>query len=446
MEPAKLPAAAADEAQELLRRLLRIDTTNPPGHERAAAELCAEVLRADGLEPVLLEKAPGRTNLVCRRKGKGGKAPLLLTAHLDVVPAGEGWTHPPFGGVEADGFLWGRGAIDMKNHAAAAVTILRHLEREGIALDRDVIVALVADEETGCEYGSDFLVAQHPELVRAEWALGEIGGFTLHLEGKRFYPIQVAQKGALWLKATARGEMGHGSMPRDSSAVGTLTAALAKLAAQRLPLHPPAATRAFLEAVGRELPLHKRLAFGLLLSPTLGPKLLAKLPDRALARTLGAVLANTATPTVLRAGEKTNVIPAVAEAEIDGRTLPGPDGAKLLEELRAIVGDELELTPIRTLPALEAPIDSELFALLAATIRRHDPAGIPVPYMIPGFTDGFAFAKLGAKFYGFAPVQLPSDPPLKFAELYHNVDERIPIAGFRWGVGVLWDAVTTFCR
>ncbi len=439
-----LPPEVEDEALALLRTLLRIDTTNPPGHERPAAEACAEALRADGLEPELLESAPGRANLVCRLRGTGELPPLMLTAHLDVVPAGEGWTHPPFAAEEHDGFLWGRGAVDMKNHAAASVAVLRAAKRLGAKLRRDLVLALVADEEAGCALGSEWLVATHPEKVKAEYALGEIGGFTLHLEGQRFYPIQVGQKGALWMKARARGEMGHGSMPRDASAVGTLAAAVARLAATRLPMHPPRATRLFVEAVRRRLPFGKRLAMGALLSPTLGPRVLARLPDRALARTFAAVLANTAVPTMLRAGEKINVIPAVAEAEIDGRTLPGPDGGKLLEELRAVLGPEIELEVTRELPALEVSTETPLFAALGEAVRRGDPDGIPVPYMIPGFTDGFAFARNGTTYYGFAPLRLPASPPVKFAELYHNVDERIPVDGFRWGVRVLWDAVTSF--
>lgn len=439
-----LPRDLEDEAVALLVDLVRLDTSNPPGRERPAAERCAEALRRDGLDPLLLEGAPGRTNLLCRWAGTGARAPLMITAHLDVVPPGPGWLHPPFAGEVHEGFLWGRGTVDMKHHAAAGVTVLRSLARANRRLARDVLLVLVADEEAGCTWGSEWLVANHPDLVRAEYALGEIGGFNLPMGSTRFYPIQVAQKSAVWIRARTRGESGHGSMPRESSAVGHLAAALARLTAGHLPFHAPRATREFLEAVARHQGGARALAMRGLLSPALAPRILARLPDRALARTLHAVLANTATPTILRAGERLNVIPTVAEADLDARALPGDDGAELLQELRSVLGSEVELEVIRSLPALEARSDTPLFAALAGAIRRADPEGVPVPYMIPGYTDGFAFAKNGTVWYGFAPVRLPDDPPVKFAELYHNANERIPVEGFRWGVRVLHDAVVTF--
>ena len=440
----ELPRDLEEEAVALLADLVRIDTSNPPGRERPAAERCAEALRREGVDPVLLEGAPGRTNLLCRWAGAGTKPPLMITAHLDVVPAGDGWLHPPFGAEIHDGFLWGRGAVDMKHHAAAGVTVLRTLARSGRRLARDVLLVLVADEEAGCTWGSEWLMANHPDLVRAEFALGEIGGFTLPMGGTRFYPIQVAQKGAVWIRARTRGESGHGSMPREDSAVGRLATALARLTATQLPFHAPRTTRAFVEATARHLGRTRKLAMKALLRPALAPRILARLPDRALARTLHAVLANTATPTILRAGDRLNVIPSVAEADLDARILPGDDGAALFEELRAVLGSEVELEVIRSLPPLEARSDTPLFAALSGAIRRADPEGVPVPYMIPGYTDAFAFAKNGTVWYGFTPLRLPEEPPVKFAELYHNANERIPLDGFRWGLKVLLDAVVSF--
>jgi len=438
-----IPPELEQEALDLLVALLRIDTSNPPGNERPAALHCADELRREGLEPVLLEGAKDRTNLVCRWKGTGEAAPLLLTAHLDVVPAGDGWTHPPFGGEIHDGFVWGRGAIDMKHHAAMSVTVLRALARAGRRLKRDVILALVADEETGCDWGSAWLVANHPELVRAEYALGEIGGFTLHMEGKRFYPIQIAQKGVLWIEARAKGEAGHGSMPREKSAVGDLSGAISRIATTPLPTHRPAATAAFIDGVADALGGVKGGLMRGLLVPRLAPLILRALPDRALARTLRAVLSNTASPTVLTAGEKINVIPATATALIDGRPLPGPAGRQLLEELRELAGPDVELLVQREADALEFSHETPLFESLAAAIRRADPEGIPVPYMVPGFTDALAFSQVGATWYGFAPLRLPEG--VAFSELFHNADERIPVEGFRFGLRLLFDAVQDFC-
>jgi acetylornithine deacetylase/succinyl-diaminopimelate desuccinylase-like protein len=440
----ELPRDLEEEAVTLLADLVRIDTSNPPGRERPAAERCAEALRRDGLDPLLLEGAPGRTNLLCRWKGTGARPPLMLTAHLDVVPAGDGWLHPPFGAEIHDGFLWGRGAVDMKHHAAACVTVLRTLARAGRRLARDVLLVLVADEEAGCTWGSEWLVANHPELVRAEYALGEIGGFTLRMGKTRLYPIQVAQKGAVWIRARTRGPSGHGSMPKEGSAVGRLAAALGRLARSHLPYHTPRTTRDFLEEVARHVGGPRALALRAMASPALAPRILARLPDRSLARSLHAVLANTAVPTILRAGERLNVIPTVAEADLDTRTLPGDDGAAVFDELRAILGEGVELEVIRSLPALETRSDTPMYEALADAIRRADPGGVPVPYMIPGFTDGFAFAKNGTVWYGFAPIRFPEEPPVRFAELYHNANERIPVDGFRWGVRVLLDAVCSF--
>jgi len=438
-----LPPDLEEDALRLLVELLRIDTTNPPGDERPAAEVCAARLRADGLEPVLLEGAPRRTNLVCRWAGTDEERPLLLTAHLDVVEAKDGWSRPPFAGEIHDGFVWGRGAIDMKHHAAMCVTVMRALARSGVRLRRDVILALVADEEAGCDLGSTWLVENHPELVRAEYALGEIGGFTLHLEGKRFYPIQVAQKGVLWIRARTQGEPGHGSMPREESAVGVLAAAVSRLSKGTMPVHATAASLGFLRTVGRAIGGVKGAALRALASPALAPTILRAIPDRSLARSLRAVLSNTANPTVLRAGDKINVIPGEAEALIDGRSLPGHAGARILEELRAALGPGVTLTVLREARALEFPFDTPMYEALAAAVRRADPEGIPVPYMIPGFTDALAFSHVGATWYGFAPVGLP--PGVPFAELFHGRDERIPVEGFRFGLRLLHDAVRSFC-
>lgn len=438
----KLPTSAHEEALALFRDLLRIDTTNPPGNERPAAERCAEALRADGLEPELLEGAKDRTNLVCRYRGTGELPPLMLTAHLDVVPAGEGWSHPPFEARIEDGWLFGRGAIDMKNHAAMCVSVLRALAREKARLRRDVLLVLVADEEAGCTWGSTWLVRNHAEKIRAEYALGEIGGFTLHMEGRRFYPIQVAQKGVLWLRARTRGEGGHGSMPRTRSAVGDLARAVARLS-RPLPIEVTGPAREFLQALASRLG-PKGTALKALQNPWLADAILRALPNRNLARTLRALLSNTATPTVLRAGSKTNVIPQEAEAEIDCRTLPGEAGERAMQQIRDRVGKGVEFEVLQQAPAVEFSSKTPLFASLAEAIRRKDPEGIVIPYMIPGFTDAFAFAQNGTTYYGFTPLYLPEG--VVFSELYHNVDERIWVEGFHFGLELLYDAVRTFCE
>jgi acetylornithine deacetylase/succinyl-diaminopimelate desuccinylase-like protein len=229
---------ASAEALRCLSDLLKIDTSNPPGNERPAADYLAAVLAREGIPHQRLESAPGRTSVVARLTGSGSKAPLLLSGHLDVVPAEpEHWRHPPFAAVEADGYLWGRGAIDMKNMVAMSLMTLVLLQRQGVRLDRDVIFAAVADEEAGARHGSLFLVEKHPELVRAEYVLTEVGGHTMHVGAARFYPVQVSEKGLCWFELRAEGPPGHGSMPHPHNAVARLARAIAALADARLPQH-----------------------------------------------------------------------------------------------------------------------------------------------------------------------------------------------------------------
>jgi acetylornithine deacetylase/succinyl-diaminopimelate desuccinylase-like protein len=435
----------ADDAVRLCQALLRLDTTNPPGQERAAADLIATELKKVGVEHQIFESAPGRANLVARLRSKAPKhAPILVSAHLDVVEADPAtWTHPPFAGTIADGFLWGRGALDMKNMAAMCTAILCAFARDGVALDRDLIFAAVADEEAGCDFGSKWLVDHHPDLVCAEYALGEVGGFTMHLGGARLYPVQVAEKGVAWLRARVRGEPGHGSMPRDDSAVIRLAAAIARLGTTRLPVHVTPTMREFLAAAAGRAPRLLRPLLQRLLSPRITPTILKMLPDRGLARSLGAMLSNTASPTVLRAGSKTNVIPGVAECELDGRTLPGQTTADIIRELGAVLGPDVELEVIREAPPLVTePAASPLWDTIAAVIGERDPGAHVVPYLMPGYTDGKQFARLGARWYGFSPVKLP--PGLRFADLYHGNDERVPVDGLRWGTEVLADVLRRF--
>jgi len=436
-------AELCDHAVDLCQRLLRIDTTNPPGQEREAAELLATELLAAGLEPTVLESAPGRANVVVRHKGTGAKPPLLLTAHLDVVEADASqWRYPPFSGTIAEGCLWGRGAIDMKNHAAMSVALLSRLAREGRKLDRDVIFAGVADEEAGCEFGSGWLCDHHPDLVRAEYAIGEGGGFNLNLGGKRFFTVQVAEKGFCWVRARVRGEPGHGSMPRADSAVVKLAQGIARLA-KGLPPHRTRVVGEFLSTIASAQPALVKPLLAAVTKTDVLPRLLKLLPDAGVARALGAMLSNTASATVVRAGNKTNVIPGLAEVEIDGRTLPGQTDRDFLRELGEILGPEFELEVMRSAPPVETePVRSPLYDRILEVLREREPDATPVPYMIPGFTDAKSFTRLGARWYGFSPVKLP--PGMRFADMFHGHDERIPIDGLRWGTEVLTDVVCRF--
>ena len=441
-------AVEGDACVRLLRDLLRIPTVNPPGNERPAAELVAEFLRERRLEPKIVESEPMRASVIARYAGTGQLPPLLLTGHLDVVEADAAtWTRPPFSGDVADGCIWGRGAVDMKNMVSMSACVMALLARLKPKLERDVIFAAVADEETGSSKGAHFLVDNHPDLVRAEYALGEIGGFTLHIMGRVFYPIQVAEKGQVWLTATFSGEAGHGSMPRADSAVVKAAEAIVRLGHHRLPFHPTDVVRRFLRELAAGLPHPARFVLPRLSTPALAGLLLDRvLPDPALRRTFATYLSNTASPTVVRAGTKTNVIPATASFEIDGRTLPGQSEEDFVRELRKHIGNEAVFRVLASQPPVVTPIDTPMFRCLADAIRANDPRGVPIPAMIPGFTDAKAYSKLGTTYYGFSPVRFEADDGISFAALYHGKDERIPEAGLRWGLRTLYDAVVGFAQ
>lgn len=434
-----------DEALDLFRDLLRLDTTNAPGrdvNEAPAAEMLAERFAGLGLAPQVLSSAPGRGNVVCRIPGDGtGGAPILLSGHLDVVPADPAaWSHPPFGGEVHDGMLWGRGAIDMKNMVAMSATVMAALARSGVRLRRDVVFAGVADEEAGCDAGSSWLVDHHPELIRAEYAISEIGGFTMHAGGKRFYPIQVAEKGLCWMTITARGVPGHGSLPNKHNPIPKLARAAALLGERRLPVHVVPVVDGQIRTLASHQPMPASLVLRGLLSPWLTDHLLDHVfPEPALAATFDAALHNTANPTILRAGQKVNQVPAEAELQVDGRLLPGQSADDLVREIRAVIGDGYEIRVDRTEPATETAWEDPIAQHITAVIGRHDPEGIVLRTMIPGFTDAKAYSRLGMKCWGFSPVKLP--PGLAFSAMFHGNDERIPVDGFRWGLGALLDLV-----
>ena len=450
MSPMPAPTSAdwpraERDALALFQDLLRIDTHNPPGNETPAAELCARALAADGIQSTLIGRTPERQNVIARLKGDGSERPLLLNAHLDVVPVeGAAWTHPPFGGEIHDGWIWGRGAVDMKNMAAMSVAVVRQLAREGVRLKRDVIFCGSCDEEAGSAEGAVWLVENHPDLVRAEYGLGEAGGFSLHLAGQTFYPVQVAQKGVVWLTMRTRGEPGHGSVPRPRGAVPKLAEAISKLSTTKLPAHATPELKRFVSGLAAGLKGAAKAGLPLLATETIGPLALRAAGDSSFTRSFSALLANTASPTVLRAGSKSNVHPSVAECVVDGRTLPGQTREMFLRELRAVVGPEVELDVFLEIEPAVFPSDTPLFAQIARTLDALEPGAKVVPYMVPGFTDAFAFKRIGCTFYGFSPLKLPKDGPA-FAELFHGHDERAPVEGFLWGLRALYEVVKTFC-
>ncbi|MEV4513785.1 M20/M25/M40 family metallo-hydrolase [Dactylosporangium sp. NPDC049525] len=424
---------ATDEVIELCRDLLRIDTTNTgdldtSAGERLAAEYVAEKLAEVGLEPQIHESAPGRASVVARFEGSDpGRDALLIHGHLDVVPADASeWSVDPFGGEIKDGYLWGRGAVDMKDFDAMILALVRQMRREGRKPPRDVVLAFVADEEAGSTYGAQYLVEKHRHYFDGVTeAIGEVGGFSVSIGGdQRLYLIETAQKGIDWLRLHAKGRPGHGSMINDDNAVTAVAEAVARVGRHRFPVIMTPTVRTFLEQV----------------SEILGIELDLDDPERAvekigpIAMIIGATLRNTANPTRLAAGYKDNVIPGRASATIDCRTLPGQ--SELFEQqLRDLVGPDIELEYIHRQAALETTFDGALVEAMTAALKAEDPGALPVPYMLSGGTDAKQFDKLGIRCFGFSPVRLPAD--LNFGALFHGIDERVPLEGLQFGVRVL---------
>jgi acetylornithine deacetylase/succinyl-diaminopimelate desuccinylase-like protein len=406
------------ETLDNLRALVRLNTTNPPGNERLAADYLGAAFAREAIDCVTIEPQPTRANLVARLPGRDRSLPpLMLSSHTDVVGVeASRWTHEPFSAEIAEGCIWGRGSIDMKSKCAMDLGLALAIKRAGQLPACDLIIAAVADEEAGSELGARYLVDHHPELIRAGHVLNETGGFTLHLGERRFYPIQVAEKGFVTVKLTVNGSPGHGSMPRADTAIAWIADLVGRITRTPMPR--------------RVTPLMRRTLADLGIPPDRAPTLFRPM------------LSNTVTPTILRAGYKDNVIPGEAWVILDGRTLPGEDERSFLLELREIVGPEPALEVIKNAPPCEASPDTPLFELIKQRTEAADPGARAIPWMLPGATDSKFYAQLGATCYGFAPVRL--EPRMPFGSLYHGNDERMPIEGFLWGLRLYTDIVLSF--
>ena len=425
--------SAQDEVVELCSELIRFDTSNPTGSERAAAEWVVGKLDEVGVGSRLYESEPGRASVVTRVEGADRSRPaLLLHGHLDVVPADPGeWSVHPFSGEERDGFIWGRGAIDMKDMDAMLLAMVRQWVTTDGRPPRDVVVAFVADEEAGGVKGARFLVDNHPEEFEGcTEAVSEVGGFSVTLPNDvRMYPIQSAEKGMAWLRLVARGRPGHGSMRHEDNAVTRLAEAVARIGRYEFPVVMTKTVRQFLEALAEQLGVDidvdaaERADIEALLGRLGG-----------LARMIGATLSNTANPTMLEAGYKSNVIPGAASAVIDGRFLPGHE-EEFERQVDVLIGSGIVREWVHRDQAVETDFDGPLVEAMAAALRAEDGAALPVPYTMSGGTDAKSFERLGMRCFGFSPLLLPAD--LDFAAMFHGIDERVPTDALRFGVRVL---------
>ena len=423
-------AAAEAEVADICRDLIRIDTTNPGDHsgpgERAAAEYVAGLLSEVGLEPAVLESHPKRTSLVARVPGEDRNRPaLLIHGHLDVVPASASdWQRDPFSGEIADGCVWGRGAVDMKDMDAIMLAVIRQRLRAGRKPRRDVVLAFTADEEAGGTWGAAFLT-RHPDLFEGVTeAIGEVGGFSVSVGGRRMYTIQTAEKGLAWMRLSAAGTAGHGSMIHPDNAVTALTEAVARIGRHEWPVRLPDSARAFLEAASD--------ALGVEFDPEDPGTVIGQLGS--MGRLIGATVQNTANPTGLKAGYKVNVIPQSATAEIDGRFLPGHE-EEFLKEIDRLLGSAVKREFIHHDIALETTADGALYDAMTTALLAEDPQATVVPYCLSGGTDAKSFSKLGIRCFGFSPLKLT--PELDFSGMFHGIDERVPVDGLRFGVRVL---------
>ncbi len=436
----------AGEVTGYLQDLIRIDTTNPPGNETLAAEYIAGVLEKEGYTPTLTESAPGRGNVTTRLSG-GTEDPLLLLGHTDVVAVDVAhWTHPPFSGDLVDGYVWGRGALDMKNMVAAELMVMLLLKRHGVRPHRDVMFAATADEEAGKgNHGPGWLLDHHPEQIEAPVILTEGGGHDVVIGGQRFITCQVGQKGICRMRVTARGLPGHGSVPHGDNAVLALCTALAPLRTIDLPLHPSPTMQAFLEGVATGQP--QALADGLraVLDPAHSDTALMRLPiDEDTRARWRSLLRNTASVTMLEAGRSINVIPSEATAWIDGRLAPGATKDSFLAELRTVMGADLEFQVDQYSPPLEAEAEGGLYDTIVDVMSRHDPEAPVVPSLSTGGTDAKHIVprQPGTQVYGFMPYR--QQPGLEEMQLIHGHDERTSVAELLSATRILFEVVLQY--
>jgi acetylornithine deacetylase/succinyl-diaminopimelate desuccinylase-like protein len=423
---------------ELLQTLIRFDTSNPPGGERACLEFAGEFLNRSGIEHRFLALEPERPNLVARVSGRGEARPLLLYGHVDVVPADPPeWTHPPFSGDLLDGEVWGRGALDMKGGVAMLLTALVQAASAEQPPPGDLILALTSDEEAGSRTGMKFLVQEHPEVFDGvRHALSEFGGYTLWHGDRRFVPISVAEKQRCLLRATVRGPGGHASTMVTKPASQRLGLLLARLASSHLPVHVTPVARSMLESMARALPRHEQMAIRGVLAPRVGGGVLRLLGGPG--RELAPLVCNTATPTVVGGGGPDNVIPTELSAVLDGRVLPGLSSGDLIAELEAIAPRHATFELVSEEPAIRGEPDLSLLPLLSEVVGERDPRCVPIPMLNPGQTDARYVSQLGIQTYGFLPMRLPRRLGMS---LVHAADERVPADAIEFGVACLLDVI-----
>jgi len=421
----------------LLQKLIQFDTSN--GNEAPLIQYVDGLLKDAGFETVLLAPKPERPSVITRLKGRGEAPPLLLYGHVDVVPiSGQVWDVPPFSGAIQDGYVWGRGALDMKGPDVMLLTALLRAKAEGLDLPGDVIFALMPDEESGGVDGAQFLVREHAALFEGvRYALSEFGGFSMDIAGQRFYPIQVAQKRVCTVRVTVRGEGGHGSTRHTGGTMAKLGRILTALDQSRLPVRLLPFMVQMIQTIAAQLDEPTRSHILALTDAARTDATLDALGAQG--RIFDPLTHNTANATIVQGGSATNVIPSEILLTLDGRVLPGVTTAAFFDEIRAVIGDDGELSAVTDEPVVLDDPDMTHFDALGAVLRALDPTAVPIPYMTSGATDARYFAHLGIQTYGFVPMRLPQD--FAFGALMHNANERIPIETLEFGCEAVYRAL-----
>lgn len=435
-----------NEVVEHLSKLIQINTSNPPGNEIEAILYLKNVLEKEGLSVFIQETAPSRGNLVVRVKGSGEKKPLHIHSHVDVVHAEpQFWKHDPFSAAQDDGCIYGRGTIDMKNFTAQCLMTVLTAKREKWNLKRDLIMSAVADEETGGRFGMEALVKAHPEQVRAEYSIGEVGGYTTYIGGQPCYPIQVGEKGTHWIEVTFKGEPGHGSVPGPGNVHWRVADFLAQLRDVAFPFHPTDSFLAFIDGMSRMQGPVKG-SFFKLMKTDLAPKIMKKIilsSGNQKSAGLLAMMTNTVNPTGINSGKQHNVVPSIVTIKLDCRVIPGVDPQTVIKEIRSVTNSDFEYKVVNSNPGHQSPIKTPLFELISKKVESAHPGSFALPWLTVGYTDASQLCKLGNICYGFTPVKLP--PDLDFSKLYHGHNERIPIDGYVWGTNLFLDIIKEFC-
>lgn len=429
-------AGIHNRPEELLQKLIRFDTTNPPGGETECINFIKELLEAEGLETTIVARDPERPNLLARLKGQGTAAPFLMYGHADVVTTkGQDWTVPPFEGIIKDGFVWGRGALDMKGGLAMMISAFLKSKAEGFTPAGDVILCVVSDEEGGGDFGARFLADDHPDLFEgARYAIGEFGGFSMKVGKQKFFPIMISEKQICWIKVTVRGPAGHGSQIMRGGAMAKVGRMLTLLDEKRLPIHITPVAEMMIKGMAEALPQPKKMLLRKLLNPKWTDRLLGLLGANA--AVFEPLLRHTVNANIISGGDKINVIPSEIVVELDGRLLPGFGPYDFIGELRELLGPEVELEVLRYDPCPGAP-DMGLFNTLAGILKEASPGSVPLPFLMPGASDARFFSKLGIQTYGFLPMELPED--FEFAKSIHAADERIPVDSVKFGADAIFN-------